>query len=270
MGLVISRNIVLSPAIAADGDKPVIGWQNYCLPANVTADTEASLYPASNVANPQTFSKWKAATADAQYLTFVTGTLEDIDYIAIARHNLATAAMPVSVEGLAPGEEVWAELVGDVVLGGDGPALFRFEKQPLSQIRLKLFEGTAPAEIAVVYFGAVLVLERRIWVGHMPMPDGRKVVATNGRSEAGEFTGRIITQEFTETKVPLSLISPGWFRSYMRPFLVSARSAPFFFAWRPETYPQEVGFAWLKSDPEPVPEGPSNLISLSLQLGGIT
>lgn len=270
MGLVISRNIVLAPSIAADGDKPVIGWQNFLAAANVAADTAADGYPAVNVANAQTFSKWKAADSTEQYLTFVTDTLEEIDYLALARHNLASAAIPVSVEGKGPGDMEWSELVPDVVLGSDMPALFRFEKQALTHLRLKLQAGDAPASIAVVYFGALLVMEHPIWVGHLPFPDAVKSETTNGRSESGEFTGRIITREYTETKVPLSLISPDWYRTYMRPFISTAKAAPFFFAWRPATYPQEVGYAWLRNNPEPIAEGPSNLLALSLELGGTT
>ncbi|HEY0220024.1 MAG TPA: hypothetical protein VGC26_09720, partial [Afipia sp.] len=72
-----------------------------------------------------------------------------------------------------------------------------------------------------------------------------------------------------ETSVPLSLITPAWYRANMDPFLAAAKETPFFFAWRPNTYPREVGFCWLTDDPMPVPVDTGNLIGFSLNLSGV-
>ena len=101
------------------------------------------------------------------------------------------------------------------------------------------------------------------------MPHGRKVKVTNGRAEAGSYLGRIITQEYTQTRVPLHWIAPAFYREYMQPFVLAARTAPFFFAWRPETYPREVGYGWLTADPVPVNESPHGLVGVTLDIEGV-
>jgi hypothetical protein len=123
---------------------------------------------------------------------------------------------------------------------------------------------------AVVYAGKLLVVERKVYAGHMAITDGIKVSVANGRSESGNFLGRIVLGESRETVIPLSLISPDWFRTYMRPFLKEGRDLPFFFAWRPQTYPREVGYGWLTDDPMPTPDNTSHLLAFDLKVGGVS
>lgn len=270
MSLVISGALVI--AGVADGlslDHPVIGWHNVVTATNVdaTPDTDQASYPASNLANPATNLEWRASNAIEQYIQVNTGTVDPIDYVAVARHNWSSAEIPVSVEGFISG--VWTEIVEEVMLPDDGPALFRFVAQSLSFVRIRLQAGISAPRAAVVYVGKLLVIERKIYAGHMAITDGIKVTVANGRSESGNFLGRIVLGESRETTIPLSLISPAWFRTYMRPFLKDGRDLPFFFAWRPATYAREVGYGWLTEDPTPTPTAPSNLIAFDLKVSGV-
>jgi len=271
MSLVISSAVVL--AEAADGlslDHPVIGWHNVVTSTTISADTEETNYPASNLANPATHLEWRAEDTTEQYLTITTNYIDPIDYVAVARHNFSSGAIPVSIGYFdTSSPPVWIELVEEVMLPDDGPALFRFDAESLSTVMIKLAAGDDPARAAVVYVGKLLVLERKIYVGHTPMPDGIKTNVANGRSETGNFLGRIVLGQWRESTVPLSLISPSWFRTYMRPFLRDGRDLPFFFAWRPLTYNMEVGFGWLTEDPAPAPVGPHNLIAFDLKVSGV-
>lgn len=265
--IVISSAVVLSAPDPVTLDAPVIGWKNVLTPAGIVADSALSDFPATNLANPATHQEWRAATAVEQYLTVTTNEVDPIDYVGIARHNFASAEIAVSIEGYIGG--VWVEIVEEVMLPDDGPALFRFSPQSLSQIRIRMQAGLVPPRAAVVYVGKLLIMERRIYVGHTPLPHGRRASVANNRSESGNFLGRIVLGAWRESVVPLSLISPDWYRANLDTFLRSGRDDPFFFAWRPETYPRETGYAWLLDDPMPAPAGPSNLISLDLKLAGI-
>lgn len=267
--LVISGQLILQPVTPAQTDLPLIGWRNLVTATSISADSELDNYPASNLATPATHpqAEWRSATTDEQHLTILVDSVDDVDYIGIARHNLGTAEIPVSIEVMDEGE--WVEIVGEVMPGDDCPLLFRFPGRSVSQIRIRLQAGSVPPRAAVVYLGKLLVLERKVYVGHTPIPHARKANIVNGRSETGEFLGRIVLGEWSETTVPLSLISPEWFRANMAAFLKVAKETPFFFAWRPDTYPREVGFAWLTDDPIPTPVGPSNRIAFELKLGGI-
>jgi len=266
--IVISSALVL--ADAADGlslDHPVIGWHNIVTATNIVAGTSDANYPASNLANPATHLEWRGANTTQQYLTITTGYADPIDYVAVAKHNFASAAITVSIEGFISG--VWTEIVGEVMLPDDGPALFRFTAQILSQVRIRLQSGSDIPRAAVVYAGKLLVVERKIYVGHTPLPHARKASIVNNRSETGNFLGRIVLGAWRESTVPLSLITPAWYRSTMDPFLAVAKNTPFFFGWRPETYPLEVGYGFLMDEPMPTPTGPSNLIAFDLKVGGV-
>lgn len=267
--LVISTNYVLSPAAAAaDPDVPAVGWHNVVVASGIVADTQEANYPASNLANPATHLEWRAADDSEQYLTVTTNEVDPIDYVGIAKHNFGTAEIVVSIEGLIDGD--WEEIVEEVMLADDSPVIFRFAAQSLAQVRVRLQSGSDVPRAAVIYVGKLLDLERKIYVGHTPLPHGRKSTVANGMSESGNFLGRIVLGEWRETTVPLSLISPGWFRTNMVPFLAVAKEIPFFFAWRPHTYKNEVGYGWFTDDPKPAPVGPSNLIALDWALSGVT
>jgi hypothetical protein len=268
MSLVISSAVVL--ADVADGlslDHPVIGWHTVVTSTTIVADTTADGYPASNLANPATHLEWHAADMTAQYLTITTNEVDEIDYVAVAKHNFSTAEITVSIEGFI--SSVWTEIVDQVLLPDDGPALFRFTAQSLSHVRIRLQAGSAIPRAAVVYAGKLLVVERKVYVGHTPLPHARKHAIANNRSESGNFLGRIVLGESRESTIPLSLISPDWYRENMDPFLAVADETPFFFAWRPQTYPREIGYGWLADDPMPTPTGPSNLIAFDLKVSGV-
>lgn len=271
MSIVISSALVL--ADVADGlslDHPVIGYHTVVTSSTIVADTEDANHPASNLANPATHLEWWAADSTEQYLTITTNYIDEIDYVAVARHNWASGEIPVSIGYFDTNSPpVWIELVEEVMLSDDGPAIFRFTPQSRAIVKIRLGSGSSDARAAVIYVGKLLVLERRIYVGHTPMPHARRVTVANGRSESGNFLGRIVLGEGRETTVPLSLISPAWYRTYMDPFLALSDETPFFFAWRPETYAAEVGYGWLTEDPMPVPTGPSNLIAFDLKVSGV-
>lgn len=265
--IVISSNYVLSVVPTVDPDLPAVGYRNVVTAAGISADTAETNYPATNLANPATHLEWRAADMTEQYITITSSEVDPIDYVGIAKHNFGTAEISPSIEGFIDG--VWTELVEPVMPADDSPLMFRFVAQSLAQIRIKLPTGSAKARAAVVFVGKLLDLERKIYVGHTPFHYGRRSTVANGMSESGNFLGRIVLGEWRETTVPLSLISPAWYRANMDPFLKRWNEITFFFAWRPSTYPREVGYGWFTDDPKPAPAGPSNLIALDWALSGI-
>lgn len=274
MSIVLSPNLVLSGLTGAEAgltlDHPIVGWDSIVTVDNIVATTEADGYPASNLANPATHRPWIAAAAGAEELTIATNSADDIDFVAIARHNLNSAGIAIGVgyydEGSPP---TWVELTADVVPGNDGPMLFRFTPQPLSEIVIRLSAGSEPAQIAVAYAGKLLVLPRKLYQGMTPIPYGRNSKATNGRAESGNYLGRIVTQEFVQNKVPLSLIDPAYYRDHIDAFINASNETPFFFGWRPQSYPDEIGYCFMMNNPVPVNESPHGLIAMSLEMTGI-
>lgn len=271
MPVIVSSNLTLVGAEAVlTPDHPIIGWDTA---TGITATSADSNYPATNMANPATHLFWRASgdspAPTYQYIT-VTGYSGNFDYAAIARHNLGTLQIPIAIgymETTSP--TAFVTLISDTILADDSPALFRFTEQTLPNLTIRLQAGALAAQIAVVYCGKLLVLPRKIYQGFTPITYARVAKVTNGRSEAGNFLGRIVLQEFEKNTVPLSLIDPAYFRSHIADFLVDSKERPFFMAWRPQTYPLEVGYCHMTNDPQPVNEAPSGLIAMQLEMTGV-
>lgn len=272
MPIVQSSNFVLSdstPAFPVTADHPVVGYHNLVTATNVVATHADADYPASNLANPATHLDWRSDDDGTQYLTVTTDYVDEIDYLAIAGHNLGSDQIPASLEGYIGGS--WTELVAEQTFANDSPILFRFTAQSLSDIRLKMVAPTdAFPRIAVMYIGKLLTLPRKLWVGHTPINQGRKTEILSGRSESGKFLGRVQIGEWRETVIPLSLIDPEWYRDYGGDeFLAASALTPFFFGWRPESYPNEIGYCWTTEDPMPVPTSSGNLIAFDIKVSGV-
>jgi hypothetical protein len=278
MSLVISGSLSLGETLSGGGiinaNNPIIGYENLVTTANVSSTTAAAGYPVTNLANPSTALKWVGETespAADEYITLALNTVELIDYIGIAKHNFGSAQIPVSIEILDAdaSPESWTEVIADTLLPNDGPALFRFTPQAVTSIRIRLQPGSDAPEAAVVYAGQLLVLQRRIYVGHGPINYGRVTKVVNARSESGNFLGRIVTNQTTKTSVALGNLTPVWFRTYLDPFIQASKEDPFFFAWRPSDYPLEVGFAWMTNDPIPSNSLANGMMQISLEMSGI-
>lgn len=218
--IIISEELSLGAVPPSDvtANNPVVGYENRVTIDNVTSTSEVPAFPVTNLANPSTNSLWKADAVEAVDLVVTLSDVEDVDYVGIARHNFASSEIAVTIYGATEevmGEPDWFELVQEVQLVDDGPAIFRFEPQSLIAVKIELSEGTVIPHAAVLYVGKLLVLERRIYVGHIPMPYGRNSRITNGKSENGQFLGRIMTAQGTETSVSLQNLNPAWYRNQL-------------------------------------------------------
>lgn len=256
---------------AADADYPIIGWQNLVTASNVAATSATPGYPASNLANSSTANYWLADDSNSppstiQYLT-VSGLSSTFNYMGIARHNLSSSHSTVSVEVYNGGS--WVAVTTPSVPLSDEPLFFYFLTQSYTQARLKIVPGNAEASVAVLYLGLALVVQRRIYADHVALPHARVVSGPPVYSEGGSYLGRIVVSEMRQTKISFKNLDPAWSRSNFVPFLAAAVDRPFFFSWRPKSYPAEVGFAALTNDPMLVPESPANFMSVELDVKGV-
>ena len=289
MTVIISGDLVVpSGDDDLDVNSPIIGYENFVTVTNVSATTEDSDYPVSNLANSSTRLYWRAGAGSPSSEEYLTVELagEVVDYLAIARHNLGSSQAAVSVEGVLdePGSPAdWFEIVSERLLSNDAPVIFRFNPLSLYSIRLRIQESQASTPVtpfaAVMYVGQLLVLQRRIYAGHTPIPYGRRLNYSTLKSVAGDFLGRVVLSETRETSLTLQNLTEGWFRTYFEPFLEHAETQPFFFNWRPDERPFESGFCWLTSDARPQNQqgvawrsgltSPNGLVQISLDLQGI-
>lgn len=250
MPIVISQALVLDEDVEGGPDAPLIGWQNLITAAGIEADEEDASYPVTNLANPSTALRWQAETTGDQYVTFTLSGVDPVDYVGIARHNLGTGQAIVSVE--AWDGDSWEEVAGEFIPAGDQPIVIRFEEVQPSQIRIKLQPGSVIPRMAVVYVGTLLRLQRGLQPGLVPLTWAASDDVVRAESEAGDYLGAIVLRRSLSNSVSIQWLDYDWWTVNMPGFIEHARSGqPFFFAWLPATFPNEVGYAWSNSDIRP-------------------
>lgn len=262
--IVISPSLALTTSVAEfNGDSPIIGYTNYATTA--TATTEEEGYEAEHLLTPDTYTRWRA-TDDTEVVTFDVVAPDEIDYVGIAGHNFGTAQIEFEVEAF---DGSWNSVVSGTLTPDDSPILARFSPGTYTQVRINMAAGTEFPEMAVVYVGKLLIMQRRIAVGHTPIKYGRRTRISNGRSETGQFLGRIVLSEAVQTEANFNNLTGAWYRANFDPFVIAAQEVPFFWGWRPLTYPNECGYAWLTEDPVPQQARPGGFINVSLAMSGI-
>lgn len=271
MALLLSPALLITPSSTIPAWYPKIGWDNVVTFASLSATSSATSYPVTNLSTPSTIDRWIGGSA-AELLVSVTGIDDTIDYVGIARHNLGSAGIEVSVETLSgdPGA-VWTEVFTGVLLGDDAPAVLQFDAAPVIGVRLRLQAGSEAPDIAVLYAGLMLQTEKGLQADFVPIHRALSVEKLNGRTELGDYLGTIITKEALNNSAQFKLLTSSWYEASMAPFVLAAnRGRPFFFAWDPDGHGSDVGFCWLTDSAQPrFPMLNKGFIDLSLAMGGI-
>lgn len=259
--------IVLA-ASAADANNPWVGYHNVILATNVSSDTEADGYPVTNLANPSTADKWKGVGTADEAVVIAEGASQECDYFALAKHNLGSIGATIVLQ-TSPDGSTWTDASEEIAPATDYVVMFRFEAQTAAYWRLLITDHSAAPQIAVMYLGLLLVLQRSLYVGHTPLTLGRAQNVTVGRSEGGQFLGLHLRSQTLESTVDLKNLTPAWYRQLFDPFAESMASKPFFWAWRPESYPTEVGYAWSKNGAQMSNQSANGLVQVSFAIEGV-
>lgn len=268
--LIFSPNITLTAADAVSTTTPLIGWRNVVTILNVAASTEDVDFPAVNLANPSTVLKWLATDAEETFVTVTFDDATEVDYVGIARHNFGSSEIAVRIEGSYAG--VWSVISDEVVPPDDTPLIFRFDATSPEALRVRMAEGDDAPTMAVLYVGRLTVMERGINLDtpHTPFRFSRVTNTIQGRSEAGDYLGSIVTGSHSEMAEQFSHISASWYRSEFDPFAEAAIESPFFYAWRPSEYPLEVGYAKLTADIQPQLNPKTGRFTIQMSMWGLT
>jgi hypothetical protein len=126
---------------------------------------------------------------------------------------------------------------------------------------------TAPL-VSVIYIGEALAMQRPLYGGHSPIDLARNTVIRPNKSERGQWLGRSIIRSGSTGAWSWRHLKPDWYRTYFDPFVESARTQPFFIAWRPETYPV-TAYCWTEGDITPSNMGVKDFMQVTLEAEGL-
>jgi len=227
---------------------PLIGYETRI--SSITASSEATGFPASNLLNPATHLTWKASpdspvTNQTLTITMSSGT---VNYVGIARHNFFASSASIALGTTASPPNIIPGFMAEDAL----PIIFRIS--PTSgPLILSINGGSLAAQAAVIYAGNILVMERSIKVDvqHRDINHARRTDTLSAMSESGNFLGRSVISEWRESQADFAWFTPSWYRDTFEPFVENAVTEPFFWAWNPSEYPEDTAYAWLIDDVQP-------------------
>jgi hypothetical protein len=146
--------------------------------------------------------------------------------------------------------------------------MFLFEQVFASKFRVQLYGATAP-QIGVIFIGKTLDMQRAIYGGHSPITLSRDTINRPSMSERGQWLGTSIIRTGFSTSFAWEHLTADWYREFFDPFVEHARSKPYFIAWRPSTFPAEVGYVHSSGDIKPANMGIRDFMSVTVNTEGL-
>lgn len=278
--IVYRQAFVLSEAAAGRPlTYPRIGYQTWARDlglgaSSVTVSSEDADGPRDAPLRPDTAEYWLPTALPATWVLDL-GSGQTIDYVGIAGHTIGSKGCTVKVEtsdgSLAgsPSEQVWTTFAQEVLPADDAPLLFLAEGVSARYVRIRLTGPGAAPRLAVIYAGKVLAMQRPIYGGHTPITLSRNTTLRQTLSRGGQFIGQTFERHGVQTSASFRHLDADWVRESFDPFVKEARKYPYFFAWRPGTWPLEVGYVWTDKDIAPSNMGMRDLMQVSWPMQGI-
>lgn len=258
-----------------------IGYEN--LITSVTASSSAAGFGASALLNGFTYDFWRSGSATAT-LTLNLGGSRAVDYIGLAKHNLAGRELKLSssTDGVT-----YSDLL-TLSLTDNGAAMVLFDEVTASHIRVDIgqtSESTIYADftnqqyliddntdnnpqISVLNIGKSLEMQRMIFGGHSPSKLNTNAELRPNTSEGGAWLGRSVIRSGVMTEYSFSNLTGAWYRSKFDPFAKHAINDAFFIAWRPLGYASECQYAWTDKPISPNNTGPKDWLGVSFNVVG--
>lgn len=270
MGVVVSSNYVVPSGADYNANSPAILIENIVTIDNVVvSNSTQAAFPAENLANPATDLLWKGNSASVtQTITVTPASASPVDAVGIVGHNFNTANIQVKIRGDQGAG--YSDLTSYVVPSSDGPIMFFLAPGvSYTNLRVSLVVGTTTPQIASIFMGRMIRLQRRLYVNHTPITMGERVDRVTGRGLNGAYLGSVVRGESRESRISLANLTPGWYREVLDPFIEAAKTSAFFWAWRPSTYPSEVGYCWIKGNPQPVNQRANGMMQVDIDVEGV-
>ena len=216
---------------------------------------------------PNTADRWTVTNGGA--ITFELAEAVDMDTVCIGSHNLGSV-------GYATGVEYSPDLVTAFAafkVGQNPPddaALMFHNTSTVSVRRLKVtISGTGNAFVGSIYAGIALQMQRPFFSGYSPLPLAAKTIKYMSRTEGGNIIGTDIRRIGYSSSASWSNLENDWYRFYFQPFVISARTLPFYFSWNQLQYPLDVGYCMTSEDITPSYSGTLDYFNVSFDLEAV-
>jgi hypothetical protein len=221
-------------------------YLNKLIGSSVTTNAGSN---ASFVLIPNTADRYTVTNGGE--ITFTLPANQDFDTVAIGAHNLGSESHSVGVEYSTGVSSAFIAFKAGKTPSDDTAMMFH-NSSTVSARRIKVtVSGLGNIFIGSIYAGIALQMQRPFFAGHSPLPLSAKTVRYSSVTEGGNFVGEQIRRLGFRSSAPFKNLSNDWYRTYFQPFVVHARTLPYFFAWNLEQYPTDVGYCKTSEDITP-------------------
>jgi hypothetical protein len=214
---------------------------------------------------PNTADRWAITTTS--FITFTLTSAVTMDSVAIGAHNLGSTNYVISVEYSSATTGAFSTFKASQTPADDTAMMFH-NAASVSVRRLKITcTGSGSAFLGSIYAGIALQMQRPFFAGHSPLPLSARTIKYSSVTEGGNFVGEQIRRLGFRSSAPFKNLSNDWYRTYFQPFVIHARTLPYFFAWNLEQYPTDVGYCKTNEDITPA-YGSLDMFNVSFDMVG--
>ena len=199
---------------------------------------------------PNTADRW-TTTSGSRTITYTLAANADIDTVCIGAHNLGSSGYSVTVDYSIDLVTAFASFDTSQNPVDDAAMMFHLSSS-VSVRRLRItVSGTGNIFVGSVYAGIALQMQRPFFAGHAPITLSATTTRYSSMTEGGNFVGEQIRRLGYKTSADWANLENDWYRFYFQPFVISARTLPFYFAWNLLQYPLDVGYCKTSEDISP-------------------
>lgn len=242
----------------------VIGHNNIITTDNITGTAGADNTLITALANPLTYDRYKPS-ATAIEINIDAGVKTAINYIGIEGIGLLNSS--VVLYG-SDDDITYYQSATLITIDNEGAFMWLLGDLEYRYYRISFLYIPTTATLGAVYIGEVLQMMRPLYGGHKPGTMSRRTDTSPNTSETGQFLGKSIKRSGYTEQFEFKNLTASWIRSDFDQFIVNARTKPFFIAWRPETFVDEVLYGWTNEDIQPVNMGVRDLMQVSFNVIG--
>ena len=242
-------------------NQPIIGIRNVARFENLDSVSPVQgSFPGMEVTTPVTYGGWVPQSSPAT-LSY-TGLSGGLDFMGIAAHTLGS-------EGASVQLTIGTDVIGTISPVSDEPIMWMFNARDEATAQVEVtFSGDSPL-ICVVYIGRRITMPHNIYGGVAP-PQLNPITARRPQlSESGKILGRRAIRKGVEANFTFEHLDPAWVRSTFQEFVDLEAETPFFFAWRPLSYPEEVSYLQTSQDVSVVNSGVAGLMTATIDAEGV-
>lgn len=243
-----------------------IGHQTYTRTGTASASSAQVDFPADAPLNELTYEFWRPNALPAVW-TLDAGSSVSGNYFGIGAHTLGTSGNTIFIQG--SNDNITFTNIDSLTPTDNSPIMFLFASVSYRYWRISIAGGSFPS-IGVIYVGMVLEMLRPCYAGLTPISLSRDTVIRPNRSEGGQWLGRSVIRSGSSMSCSYNNLDNAWTRTTFKEFIEDAVLYPFFFAWRPDNYPEDVGYVWVAEDIKPSNTGVRDLMQVSLNMSGLS